>query len=109
MKAESAKKAVAKVYKPYEVKPFTIILKEGKTIYSKDVVRRFDTFSWLRDVAEAAPETFTDKMTVRGINAILDGLIANPKTTFDFDGLTVEDDDGTAHMVKATVKFAKIA
>jgi hypothetical protein len=93
-------------YKPYEVKPFVIVLKEGKTVYSRDVARRFDTYSFIRDVAAYDPSIFESKMTVRHTNAILDSLIANPKTSFQFPDAVVVDDEGKEHQVNVTIKWA---
>lgn len=73
-----------KTYKPYEVKPFTVTLKEGKKVVTKTTVRRWDVFVMIREEFENDPGVFEDKMTVRKTNSILDGLILEPKTKFTY-------------------------
>jgi len=99
-----------KTYKPYEVKPFSLTIKSAGTneVVFKDTVRRWDAFSLVRDVYLGEPGVFENKMTVRGVNAILDSLIANPKTSFQFGetSISLEDDGFGIDDALVTIKWA---
>jgi len=93
-----------KTYKPYEVKPFTLTLKLGKKTFSRETVRRWDAFVFIREAYEAGGSDLETKMTVRGTNAVLDGLIADPKKTFSFNAPVLID--GAADDYDIEIKWA---